>query len=192
MILDAVLAAKGYSCVPLCGDHLLMDFECGHGSDLATWLRNHATAYQQEKLSQVWVLANLSTNSVRGYFSLSPRSIMLESIAKSDRYDDKGNANEVSHLPHIPANLLGKFALDESVQRQGTGALLMACVYAVHLSSVKQVGGKYLVVEAREPRLVSYYEHRYGFVRSLQPRDGLVSLYRLTSMIEVDLQAALS
>jgi hypothetical protein len=192
MILDAVLAAKGYSCVPLCGDHFLMDFECGHGGDMAAWLRDHATAYQHEKLSQVWVLTNLSTNSVRGYFSLSPRSIALESIVRNDRYDDKGNANEVSHLPHIPANLLGKFALDESVQGRDTGVLLMACVYAVHLSSVEQVGGKYLIVEAREPRLVTYYEQRFGFVRSLQARDSLVSLYRPTSIIEADMQAALN
>jgi len=194
VILDEVLSATGYSCAPLCQDHVLMDFECGHadsrGRSLADWLRDHGPAYQREKLCQVWILGHDGRTDVLGYFTLSPHSIASESINRNDRFDDPSDANEVASLPLKPAFLLGKFALDRSVQGGKLGVLLMSCVYAVHLAAAQQTGGNFLVVDAREPELVSYYE-KFGFVRSRQVQNGLTSLYRPTSAIQADLDGVL-
>lgn len=188
MTFDAVLDGTGYQCAPLSEDHFLMDFQCGHGDSLATWLRDHAKAFQEEKLCQVWILSPaINDSQVLGYFTLSLHSIVPDLIRKADKYVDKRNANEVANVERIPAILLGKFALDESVQGRSLGTALMMCAYAAHLAAVTKAGGKYMIVEAREPELVSYYE-RFGFVAA-SANSSLVSLYRPTSAIEADMAA---
>jgi hypothetical protein len=183
------MAHTDFQCVPLCDTHFLMDFQCGHGEVLSSWLNNHARVFQEERLCQVWVLSpKTDTEHVTGYFTLSSHIVRQEAIRKRDRTVDPNHGNQVAHAPHLPSTLLGKFALDSAEQGKGLAMLLMAGVYAVHLDIADQIGGKYLVVEVQEPRLESYYSNKFNFVPSTAPNDTLKSLYRPTATIETDLE----
>lgn len=192
MSLESLLLGTGFECVPINPEHFLLDFECGHDSALGDWLRGHAQTYHSENLCRVWVLARSSTpESVAGYFTLSSHSVEVGAIARRQRYDDPRNGNEVNGVGRMPAQLLGKFALDQNQQGKGLGRLLMSCVYATYLASADHAGCKYLVVEARKPELVTYYQ-QMGFIASDAVRGGSTSLYRSTSAIRADITAILS
>lgn len=192
MSLELLLRGTGFECVPIKPEHFLLDFECGHGGELGDWLRRHAQTYHDENLSRVWILARSSApETVAGYFTLSSHSVEIGTIARRQRYDDSKNGNEVNRVGRMPAQLLGKFALDQSNQGIGLGVLLMSCAYATYLASADYAGCKYLVAEARKPELVAYYE-RMGFVASEAVRSGLTSLYRSTSAIRADMSAILA
>jgi len=179
-------ADAGYTCSPLSHDHFLMDFDCGHDHSLDDWLNKHANTYQDEGLAQVRVLSPLDDPScVLGYFTLAAHTIETSAIGRRDRHNDAVNGNIVNSLGRLPATLLGKLALDKGCQGKNLGRLLMACVYVEHLEVARHAGCKYLVVEARVPRLVTYYQ-ALGFTRSSGERDGLVSLYKATSAIEAE------
>ena len=184
-------ADAGYTCSLLTQDHFLMGFDCGHDHGLDDWLNKYANAYQAEGLAQVRVLSPLGDpSSVIGYFTLAAHTIETSAIGRRDRHNDALNGNIVNSLGRLPATLLGKFALDKGCQGKGLGNLLMACVYAEHLEAARHAGCKYLVVEARVPRVVTYYQD-LGFTRSSGERDGLVSLYKATSVIKAEMNQIL-
>ena len=185
-----VLAAQRYACRRLHGDHLLIDFECGHGGALADWLARHALPYQQEDLCAVWVMSPLDDDcAVHGYFTLSSHVIALDEVNRRDRREDPANGNRVNSVGRAPAQLLGKFAVDSNLQGSGLATLMMLAAYDHFLASAEHAASKYLVVEAREPKIVSYYESKYGFVRTTHSRE-LTSLYRTTAAVRADVERA--
>ena len=102
-----------YVCERLNQDHIIEWFDCGYGNSLGQWLIDHGRQFQDRFQSQIWVMCPQGTSEVVGYFSLS--SHMLEPNLLRRKIRD-GIPSSVSH----PAQLLGKFAIDTSVQ--GTGA----------------------------------------------------------------------
>lgn len=187
MFSDA-LSGSNYACSALNADHYLLDFECGRDSNLADWLRSHAQAYQQEGLSQVWILHRTDdVDKVRGYFTLSAHMIRSNDVSRRDKVVHKDNGNRLAQFDQLPAQLLGKFALDREVQGQGVGALLMSCVYAVYLDVSAKVGSKFLVVDAHKPALALYYQNYYGFVQATNRSGPSMTLYRSSAGIREDM-----
>lgn len=170
-----------------------MFFDTGRPCGLSQWLSNKARIYQAEDLCQVWVLASCANeDDVLGYFTLSAHSLVTTSVEKSHRAASPQNRGVVGTHQALPAHLLGKFALDSSVQGRGVGPLLMACVYDRYLLSAQSGGSKLLVLEAREAALVEYYHGVYGFVAATgPPLGGLTTMYKTRASIRVDLDAVL-
>mgnify|MGYP000843746007 FL=1 len=191
---DALLEQQGYVCEPLSEDHWFMNFDAGpRGAALTDWLNDHAAPYHAEGLCKVWILCPTDNPSdVLGYFTLSAHSVVVSDIGKRDRAVSKDNANRVNNLPSLPAQLLGKFALDESLQGKGLGELLMLAVFDRYLQAEKTIGCKFLIVEAREEALANYYATRYGFRRSKTPQGGLIALYLSTANLSLQYEQALN
>lgn len=186
--LSALLSGLNLVCEKLNSEHYLENFSSGHSGVLSDWLCGHGMAYQQENLCQVWVLRDAyKDDDVTGYFTLSSHSIEIGSVNRADRTVDRGNGNRVASHPTLPAQLLGKFALDESAHgRNGLGALLMLCVYDRYLVSADNVGSKFLIAETEAERLKEYYKDSYGFTASQSGVGGLVPLYKTTASIRSD------
>lgn len=68
----------------------------------------------------------------------------------------------------IPAFLLGKFALDISLQGKGLSRLLIADAIFEANKASQVAAARYLVVDALTPNLVDLYE-KFGFKRPLGP-----------------------
>lgn len=190
---DALLARNGYLCQPLHRDHVTMFFDTSRPCGLAEWLNDKALIYQAEDLCQVWVLvSDENTNDVLGYFTLSAHSLETAAVSKDHRALSRQNRGIVGAHDNLPAHLLGKFALDGSLQGQGLGVLLMACVYDRYLQSAHSGGSKLLVLHTREPGLLAYYTKQYGFVAaSGQPTGGLTAMYKTREGVQRDLDDAL-
>lgn len=166
--------------------HFLEFFDCRHDNNaLGLWLSGKAREYDSRNQSRVWIMRRQDDleNPV-GYYSLSSLSIGGGSLLKRDR---KGIPASAEH----PAQLLGKFALDQGVQGTDAGALLMRSVWEKHLAVAALTGSRFLALHVRHPSLEDYYR-RYGFETSSRgdgSGNGLVLMTMSTDRVQSTLDA---
>lgn len=128
------------------GDHHdLTTFECGK-PELDAWLRDHArTATGQG--TRTYVLVDAS-DQVVAYFAIAPHTIDRESLSKKA---GRGAPQ------HIPAILLAKLALAESLHGRHLGSELLIAALDTIVEAARRAGGKFVVVDAIEEEAAEFY-----------------------------------
>lgn len=135
-----------YRVEPL-GDHDLAPFSSGH-AELDDWLRRHArTATGQGTRTSVLVDRD---GRVVGYFALAPHLLIRE---EAPSWLARGAPGQ------IPAILLAKLALHESVQGQGLGAELLVRALDTIVTAARRAGGRVVLVDAIDDQARAFYEH---------------------------------
>lgn len=138
----------------LTGAHILMAFDSGVSS-LDDWLRRRAMANQLSGASRVYVVAT-PENRVVGYYALASGGLAhAEAPGKIKR-----------NMPDpIPMAVLGRLAIDRSMQGQGVGvALLQDAVLRVQ-QAASIMGIRGILVHAISDDARAFYEH-HGFIPS--------------------------
>jgi predicted GNAT family N-acyltransferase len=151
----------------LASHHDLSYFNSGEAG-IDSWLRNSAlrASYRDYSRTYVW---NYGNEKVVAFFCLSAYSITLGELPKKQARGEQDV---------IPAFLLGKFALDISLQGKDLSRLLIAdAIYEANRAS-KVAAARYLVVDALTPGLVDLYE-KFGFKRPYGPTGEKTRLYAL-------------
>jgi len=92
---------------------------------------------------------------VVAYFSLAPTVITRGSLPRK-----LGRGDPTS----IPAILLARLALHQSLQGQDLGAELLYRALERAIAATEVVGGRYVVVDAINETAMAFYEH-FGFQR---------------------------
>lgn len=97
--------------------HNCRRFACGE-DDLDSWLRNNAADAARARVAQtfVWVDEEAEPSNVLAYYALSAHSI--------SRIDAPSRIGRGVPDP-VPAALIGKLALDETLHGQGLGEVLL-------------------------------------------------------------------
>ncbi len=133
--------------------HDRSQFDCGIGQ-LNDWLQRQVSQYEKRDLSRTYVAVARGTFPVRGYYALSMHRVSHE-VLPSDL------AKGLPRLD-VPVVLLGRLAVDKSIQGQGLGALLLldALARSAHVSH--QVGVRAVEVDAIDEAARSFYM-KYGF-----------------------------
>jgi GNAT superfamily N-acetyltransferase len=131
---------------------------------LNQWLRQFAGQYERRDLARTYVAVQTGEARVLGYYSISNHQVSFDALR-----DDQAKG-----LPtiDIPVVLLGRLAVDRSVQRQGWGefVLLDALRRTVHVS--QQVGVRAVEVHALDEDARRFYL-KYGFVALRDDRHHL-------------------
>jgi len=139
---------------PLGLQHNRSAFGCGIES-LDTYLRRQATQDVKRRISRVFV-ARYPRDPARilGYYTLSSLSIDLSALP----------AQAARKLPRhpLPAALIGRLAVDSSVQRKGIGKMLLSNAIKRTLAVSDDIAIYALVVDAIDRDAESFYL-RYGF-----------------------------
>jgi GNAT superfamily N-acetyltransferase len=138
---------------PLTGRHDRRAF--GSGSEpLDRWLREVAQQHQRRGISQTFVAVSDDVPSrVLGYYALTVCEIVSDELP----------AASARRLPRrVPGIRLGRLAVDQTVQNQRLGELLLtdAIQRATHVR--EHVGVHALFVDAKDERAASFYR-KYGF-----------------------------
>ena len=94
-------------------------------------------------------------NRVLAYYSLAAHEVLRENAP--------GKVSRGSP-ERIPALLLGRLALDESLHGKGLGGQLLADALARALAAADSAGARLVVVDAIDEAAATFYE-RYGFTR---------------------------
>lgn len=135
--------------------HVKNDFSCGYDL-LDNYLKKQANQDIKRKLSSCNVLVD-EQNVVKGYFTLSANSIRKEELPEDL---SKKLPPSYSDLPVI---LLGRIAIDKSIQRKGFGDILLFDALKKYLDLSNQMGILAVVVDPIDDKAVSFYKS-YGFI----------------------------
>lgn len=155
-----------YACIPLIEDHHTSYFGCGHDSGLDQWLDGRAL--QEKNLGRsathVWLDQG---DCVVAYFTLLQTTVEEsdESIFRFLR--PKGHPRNQA----LPGILIGKLALDQSLQRLGLGLDLIADAYYTAAEAVMLIGGAVLAVDPMNEKVAGIYRE-FGF-QSIEGSDRM-------------------
>lgn len=135
-----------YRVEPL-GDHELSGFRCGDGQ-LDEWLIRHARRAMGQG-TRTYLLVG-ADDSVAGYFAITPHYLRRE---ETPSRIGRGAPRQ------IPAILLAKLALDESLQGSGLGSELLVAALETIVDAARRAGGRLIVVDAISDEARRFYEH---------------------------------
>lgn len=140
----------------LTDSHQVDVFNCGVRS-LDIWLVDHALQANRGGSAQTYVVTDAEQEGrVVGYHAIAAASV--ERAAATSR--------AARGMPDpIPAVLLARLAVDQSVQGEGIGAWLLQDAMRRTLSVADELGVRILLVHAIDESARAFYE-RFGFEQS--------------------------
>ncbi len=135
-------------------EHDRSGFDCGHQA-LNDWLKQRAGQFDQRDLARTFVAVRGQERTVLGYYAISSHH-----VRRADLPDDQAKG-----LPWIdvPVVLLGRLAIDRSVQGQGLGSLLLIDVLRRAELLAEQLGIRAIEVDAIDDAARKFYL-KFGFV----------------------------
>jgi GNAT superfamily N-acetyltransferase len=129
-------------------------FACRQAA-LDDWLKLRAGQYEKKDLARTYVAVRRGEPAVLGYYAITAHRVSYEALPEE----------QAKGLPRIdvPVLLLGRLAVDRTVQGQGLGALLLvdALRRAEHLAEA--VGIRAVEVDAIDDGARRFYL-KFGFV----------------------------
>lgn len=141
----------------LTSKHKKSDFSCGN-EILDNYLHKQANQDVKRKLSVCFVIKEVKTNLIKGYYTLSNYSIPLELVPHEIR----------KKLPRsyeaIPTTLLGRLAIDNNFQGQGIGKLILVDALKRSYELSKTIGSFAVVVDPIDKNAEKFY-NKYGFIK---------------------------
>lgn len=131
-------------------DHDRDDFDCGI-DELNEYFRVFVSQDDRRLLNTCYVLEEVDTKQIAGFYTLSVSSICRESLLA-----------EFSDIPYdeVGFMLLGRLAVDVHFQGQGLGEKLLLDAVRRAMESSVQVAG--LLVNPKDERAADFYL-KYGF-----------------------------
>lgn len=142
---------------PLNSKHKKSDFSCGKEM-LDNYLHKQANQDIKRKLSVCFVIKEVETDLIKGYYTLSNNSISLELVPNEIR----------KKLPRsyeaIPTTLLGRLAIDNKFQGQGMGKLILVDALKRSYELSKTIGSFAVVVDPIDKDTERFYD-KYGFIK---------------------------
>jgi GNAT superfamily N-acetyltransferase len=134
-------------------EHDRSAFDCGQAA-LNDWLKHRAGQFDQRDLARTYVSVRQSETLVLGYYAISSHRVRHEDLP----------GDQAKGLPRIdvPVILLGRLAIDRSVQGQGLGSLLLIDALRRSELLAEQVGIRAVEVDAIDDAARAFYL-KFGF-----------------------------
>ncbi len=151
-------------------EHRREDFDCGQEL-LNNFIKYLATQYRQKNLGQTYVSATADQRVV-GYYTLSTSRVDFQNVPD----DLKKRFPEIP----IPVVLLGRLAVDRTVQGQGLGKTLLVRALRQSAELSESIGIAAVEVHALDDQAREFYL-KYGFT---ELHDDRFHLYLPIKMIK--------
>jgi GNAT superfamily N-acetyltransferase len=135
----------------LASQHVRTEFDCGEPS-LSDWIRQQASQFVSRDLAKVYVLVRNDDPQVWGYYAISTCQIRFEELPPKH---SKGLPRRLG----IPAALIGKLAVDKSLQGQKRGGVLLYDAMRRVRDLSETIGIRAVVVDAIDQRAREFYLH---------------------------------
>lgn len=137
----------------LCPSHDLSQFQCGEPS-LDDWLRKRALQNEESGASRTYIVC--AGGRVVAYYALAAGAVA--------HVDAPGRVRRNMPDP-VPVMVIGRLAIDQSMQGQGIGPALLRDAILRTLQAAEIAGIRATLVHAISERAKRFYEKR-GFVSS--------------------------
>jgi GNAT superfamily N-acetyltransferase len=132
--------------------HVTAEFRYGRGS-LDGWLQSQALRAQTGGTARTYVWVRPESTAVKAYFAIAPTRVMRDEVPRSMS----------GGVTAIPAYLLARLALDESLHGQGLGSELLVNALSVIVSAAQTAAGRLIVVDAIDEAAEAFYRHHDFF-----------------------------
>jgi predicted GNAT family N-acyltransferase len=142
-----------WSVIPLDGNHDRSAFACGQLS-LDRFLKESARQNQDKDVSRTFVLLRDEELRVYGYYTLSAGEVDKDALPSKV-------GKKLPKYP-VPVAVLGRLAVDESVQGQDHGRRLLTDALRRSLTASESVGLFAVIVDAIDDKAAAFYA-RFGF-----------------------------
>lgn len=154
---------------PLAGHHITEGFACGAES-LDNWLKRRALKNQTQGASRTYVVC--VDNRVVAYYALASGAVLASEATGRLR----------RNMPDpIPVVVLGRLAVDSSINGQGFGRALIRDACLRVMQAADTIGIRGMTVQALSAEAKLFYEH-LGFEPSpIDPRLLMITLADLKS-----------
>ena len=134
-------------------DHDLSQFQCGEPT-LDEWLKKRALLNEENGASRTYVVC--VGRRVVAYYALAAGAVA--------HVDAPGRVRRNMPDP-VPVMVIGRLAIDQSIQGQGTGPALLRDAILRTLQAAEIAGIRAILVHAISERAKRFYE-KWGFVSS--------------------------
>jgi GNAT superfamily N-acetyltransferase len=136
-------------------------FDCGNTpgrNELNKYLKQLAWKNDEIGIAKTFVVHSQEDNKqIVAYYSISMSLIEAVDLPDTQREGLPGYP--------VPAMLIGKLAVDKSLQRQGIGKLMLAHIFCSVIEIAEKVGVFAVKIEAKDDEAAEYYVNRGGFIR---------------------------
>ncbi len=146
-----------YLTIPLDSKHIRDRFSCGNEL-LDNYFWKQAKQDVKRKLSACFVLIDIESDNIKGYYTISSGSISNDLIPNSFR-----KKLPKSYLS-IPTILLGRLAIDVKYQSQGLGKVLLIDALERCFDISDSVGTFAVIVDPMDYNAELFYK-KYGFIK---------------------------
>lgn len=143
---------KNFQIEPLDRRHDRAHFNC-RNSNLNEYLRKFARQNDDNNISKTFVAID-KQNVIKGYYCISTSEASFAELPEAIK-------KSLPQYP-IPAALIGRLAIDKSVQGCGLGGRLLIDALVRIAGASEQIGIKVIVVDAIDEKAKEFYQH-YGF-----------------------------
>lgn len=127
-------------------------FDCGNEA-LNEYLRRNANQDQRKRFAVCYLLIEIATEKIVGYYTLSSGGV---SLADLPRQRQKG----LPRYPSVPIARIGRLAIATTAQGQGLGGVLL--FDAIKRASASSMGVYAVLVDAIDDQAVQFYQ-RHSF-----------------------------
>ena len=164
---------------PLSGDHGVESFDCGVES-LDNWLKRRALKNQVTGASRTYVACE--GVQVKAYYALASNGIYA--LASNGIAATSASGRFRRNMPEpIPVVVLGRLAVDRSLQGQGFGGGLVRDAGLRALQAADAIGIRGMIVHALSDEARQFYQ-RVGFEPSpLDPMTLMITLADLKASV---------
>jgi ribosomal protein S18 acetylase RimI-like enzyme len=131
-------------------------FDCGYIL-LDGYMKTQARQDVDRDLSACFVLIN-DTDAIKGYYTLSANSI------KRDSFPENLSKKLPPSYQDLPTVLLGRLAIDKSLQGQGYGEIMLIDALKRCFEISESLGTIAIVIDPIDEKAQGFYE-RYGFIQ---------------------------
>jgi GNAT superfamily N-acetyltransferase len=141
---------------------------------LDEWLKDRAGQFDRRDLSRTFVATRTDSTVVVGYYAISTHRVVYDTLPTA----------EAKGLPRldVPVVLIGRLAVDQSVQGQGLGALLLVDALRRSLQISEQVGIRAVEVDALDDAARNFYL-KFGFCSLLDdPRHLFLTMAEIRKL----------
>jgi GNAT superfamily N-acetyltransferase len=153
-----------YSIDSLGKNHQKKAFSCGI-EPLDRYIQEHAGQDIRRRVAAIYVLTEINSNLMIGYYTLSANSIELGALPEVIK-------KKLPRYPTVPATLLGRLAVDKQYQGKNIGAHLLIDALKRSLDVSHKMASMAVVVHAKNEQAIGFYKH-YGFIPFPDTRDRL-------------------
>ena len=126
------------------------------GSDpLDRYLREQARQDADKRVAAPFVLVTPPAHRVLGYYTLSASVVEVVDLPPE-------MAKRLPRYPQLPVTLLGRLAVDRSLQGQGAGEFLLMDALSRCVNAADEIAAMAVVVDAKDEAAAAFYRH-FGF-----------------------------